>query len=142
MRALKLLSFAIIIFTSCSKTAVQTNNYYVPFSATLNGASEVPANGSSAKGTASGVYNKNTGILTLNVTWSGVTATALHVHDGAVGVNGATVFTLNGATSPINYTSVALTAAQEKDLLANLFYVDIHSAAYANGEIRGQLIMQ
>ena len=37
MRALKLLSLAIIIFSSCSKTSVQTNNYYVAFSSTLNG---------------------------------------------------------------------------------------------------------
>jgi len=142
MRALKLFSLAIIILTSCGKTSVQTNNYFVAFSATLNGASEVPANVSAAKGTASAVYNKSTGILTVNVTWSGLTATAAHIHTGAVGVSGAIIFTFPNLTSPINYTSVALTGVQESDLLANLYYVDIHSAAYPNGEIRGQLIMQ
>ncbi|HEY8688183.1 MAG TPA: CHRD domain-containing protein [Chitinophagaceae bacterium] len=142
MRALKLLSLAIIILISCNKTSVQTNNYYVAFKATLNGAGEAPTNLSTASGTASAVYNKNTGILTVNVTWSGLTAIAAHIHTGAVGVSGAIIFTFPNLTSPINYTSVSLTAAQEKDLLANLYYVDIHSAAYSNGEIRGQLIMQ
>lgn len=142
MRAFKLFLLAIIFLSSCNKTSVQTNNYFVAFSATLNGASEVPSNVSAAKGTASAVYNKNTGILTVNVTWSGVTATAAHIHTGSAGVNGAIVFTFSTVTSPINYTTVALTAAQEKDLLANLYYVDIHSAAYPNGEIRGQLILQ
>ena len=142
MRTLKFLSLAIFILTSCGKTSVQTNNYFVAFSATLNGGSAVPANASAAKGTASAVYNQNTRILSVNVIWSDIIATAAHIHTGAPGVNGATVFTFPTVTSPINYTSVALTAAQEKELLANIYYVDIHSATYSNGEIRGQLIIQ
>ena len=67
MRAVKLLGLVIIIFTSCNKASVDTGIYYEAFSATLNGASEVPANSSTAKGTATAIYNRNTGILTVNV---------------------------------------------------------------------------
>ena len=142
MRALKLLGLVVIIFISCNKAAVDTGIHYEAFSATLNGASEVPANSSTAKGTATAIYNKNTGILTVNVTWTGMTASAAHIHKGAVGVSGAIIFPFTGVTSPINYTSTVLDAMQEADLLANLYYINIHSTAYPNGEIRGQLIKQ
>ncbi len=130
-----------ILFTteSCSKSEDPT----VIFQATLNGASETPPNASTATGTATLTYNKNTKIFTIVVYFNGVTATIAHIHKGAVGVSGDPVFGFTAPiTSPINYTSVALDAAQEADLNANLYYVNIHSAAYPGGEIRGQLIMQ
>ena len=77
------------------------------------------------------------------VNYSGVTATNSHIHKGAAGVSGGVVFGFTSPiTSPVNYTSVALDAAQEADLNANLYYVNIHSAAFPGGEIRGQLIKQ
>jgi len=130
-----------ILFTaeSCSKS--EDSN--VIFQATLNGASENPPNASTATGTATLTYNSNTKIFTIVVYFNGVTATIGHIHKGAVGVSGGPVFGFTAPIiSPITYTSVALDAAQEADLYANLYYVNIHSAAYPDGEIRGQLIMQ
>jgi hypothetical protein len=112
----------------------------VSFNATLNGTSEVPSNSSTATGTATLSYNKTTKIFSLNVTFTGITLTDAHVHVGAVGVSGPPVFPLPNLTSPISFTSRALTAAEEADLLANLYYVNLHTAAYTGGEIRGQLI--
>ncbi|MNR54273.1 CHRD domain protein [compost metagenome] len=40
----------------------------------------------------------------------------------------------------MDYISPPLSASQEADLLANLYYVNLHSAASTGGEIRGQLI--
>lgn len=115
----------------------------VVFKATINGASEVPVNTSAAIGTATLTFNTDTKIFTIVVDFSGVTATASHIHKGAAGVSGGVVFGFtNPITSPINYTSVALDATQEADLMANLYYVNIHSAAFPGGEIRGQLIKQ
>jgi hypothetical protein len=130
---------------SCSKDddkpAVQTKFDFK--AATISGANEVPANTSTATGTATGTYDSVTKILTINVTFSGFTATAAHVHKAAAGTNGGVVFNFAPQlTSPIVYTSPALTAAQEADLFANLYYVNIHSAAFPSGEIRGQLIKQ
>jgi len=115
----------------------------VIFKATINGSSEVPANASTATGTATLTFNKDTKVFNVVVNFSGVTATASHIHKGETGVSGSVAFGFTSPiTSPINYTSVALDAAQETDLFANLYYVNIHSTAYPEGEIRGQLIKQ
>jgi hypothetical protein len=54
---------------------------------------------------------------------------------------------LNGANEPrpvtttaIVYHSTRLPPAKEADLLNNLYYINLKSAAYITGEIRGQLV--
>ncbi len=129
----------LITAASCKKST----DPKVTFKAIINGASETPANASTASGTATLTYNKDTKIFTVVVTFSGITATASHIHKGDVGVAGPVVFGFTSpVTSPINYTSVALDATQDADLNANMYYVNIHSAAFPGGEIRGQLIKQ
>jgi hypothetical protein len=112
------------------------------FLATLNGANEVPANGSMATGSASLTYNQDTRVFTIVVTYSGVTATAGHIHLGSPTEAGGVVFGFPSVVSPINYTSPPLSEDQEDDLFANLYYVNIHSAEFPGGEIRGQLIKE
>jgi hypothetical protein len=114
----------------------------VTFKANLNGVSEVPANTSTATGTATLIFNTTTKIFTITVTHNISAPTNGHIHKGAVGVSGSPVFPFTTYTSPINYTSIALDATQEADLNAGLYYVNIHSAAFTGGEIRGQLIKQ
>lgn len=132
-------------FFSCSKSKTDpapTPNPNVTFLAVLNGVSEVPANPSTTTGTATLTFNTTTKVFTITVTHNITTPTNGHIHKGAAGVSGAVVFPFSALTSPITYTSAALDAAQEADLNANLYYVNIHTAAYAGGEIRGQLIKQ
>ncbi|HAM11327.1 MAG: hypothetical protein A2X05_14645 [Bacteroidetes bacterium GWE2_41_25] len=133
--------FVVLLFTagSCKKE----EDPDVIFKATINGTSEVPANASAATGTATLTYNKDTKIFNIVVDFSGITATAAHIHKAAAGVSGGAVFGFSPpVTSPVNYTSVALDATQEADLYANMYYVNIHSTAFPGGEIRGQLIKQ
>jgi hypothetical protein len=142
------LVFAVIIAISFTLASCDKDDDPPPadpnltFKATLTGASEVPANASTATGNATLRFDTLTKIFTLSVTYSGVTATNGHIHKGAIGVSGPVVFPFSSFTSPISYTSAALDATQEADLKANLYYVNIHSAAFAAGEIRGQLIKQ
>lgn len=132
----------ISVAVSCKKsTPITTDNFIVALKATLSGSGETPSNTSKATGTAEATYNKNTHVLLLYITYSGVTATAIDINKGAVGVNGSTVFSFTTLASPIN-ASFTLTPAQETDLLAKLYYINIHSSAYTNGEIRGQLLIQ
>jgi hypothetical protein len=81
-------------------------------------------------------------MLTWTIVYSGLTgaATAAHFHGPAKpGKNAAPVVPLTGALdSPIK-ASATLTDAQAKDLLAGLWYINIHTAANPGGEIRGQL---
>lgn len=135
-----------LIFTaliSCNKSDdPPPPNPNVTFLATLNGASEVPVNPSTATGTATLTFNTTTKIFTITATHNIAAPTNGHIHKAAIGVSGPAVFPFATFTSPINYTSVALDAAQEADLNAHLYYVNIHTAAYPGGEIRGQLIKQ
>lgn len=128
------------IVSSCSDDEADPN---VIFKATINGASETPANASTATGTATLTYNKNTKIFDIVVNFTGVVATNGHIHKGEPGVPGGVVFPfVQPVTSPINYTSPVLTVSQDSALNANLYYVNIHSEAFPGGEIRGQLIKQ
>jgi len=129
-----------ILFFSCKKDEPNPN---VVFTATLSGANERPnPTPSTATGTATLTFNKDTKIFTLVLTYDGLVPTAGHIHKGATDVAGAVVFPFNTLTSPINYTSVALTTEQEADLNAGLYYANLHTSAYPSGEIRGQLLKQ
>lgn len=139
--ALFLLAF--LGFSACNNDdeVISTNNI-VTFTATLNGASEVPADTSKATGTGTFKYDKTTYKLSGTVTFSGMTATASHIHKGAVGEAGPVVIPLDvtaPVTSPITLEPTVLDSMQRADLMKNLYYVNIHSAAFPNGEIRGQL---
>jgi len=113
------------------------------FTAVLNGTSEVPPNTSPAVGTATLTYNRDTRIFNLVVEYTTITPVAGHIHKGEVGVAGNVLFPFEEPlTSPINYTSPVLTEVQEAELYAGQYYVNLHTAQYQAGEIRGQLLKQ
>ena len=116
------------------------------FTVTLSGLQEVPANASSATGLASVVLNAAETTITVDVSWTGLSAnaTAGHIHGPAAsGVNAAVIFPFAGvpaATSgSIPSQPFAISAAQVADLKAGLYYVNIHNATFPGGEIRAQL---
>jgi len=108
--------------------------------AQLSHANEVPPTATTTTGTAhvtvDNVANKVCVTLELqNQTIGNVTA--MHIHTGAAGVNGAVVIPF----TPGESACANPTAQQVSDLLANPagFYFNIHTAANAGGEARGQL---
>lgn len=110
------------------------------FRATLFGVNEVPANASTATGTAELRFNTVTKVFTITVNHT-VNASAEHVHIDASGTSGAVFLGFTSTVSPVSATSLALTSAQEADLMAGRMYIIIHSTAFPGGEIRGQLNM-
>ncbi|MBR0780661.1 CHRD domain-containing protein [Bradyrhizobium iriomotense] len=110
--------------------------------ATLDGKSEVPANTSSATGTAELDYDAASKKLSWTVSYSGLSgpATAAHFHGPAeAGKNaGVAVPIANAASSPVK-GEATLTDAQAADLLGGKLYINIHTAANPGGEIRGQV---
>ena len=134
-----------IAVTVNGKTGNSTATFRVDalFKATMTGANESTPNPSTATGLALVTFNKETKIFTSIVTYTGITPSGGHIHKGAVGVAGPVVFAFaSPLTSPISYTSAALTTEQEADLNGGLYYANLHTSAYPGGEIRGQLIKQ
>lgn len=109
----------------------------------LVGQQEVPGPGSpSATGTARVTADATTNTICADLTTAGLAnPTMAHIHKGARGASGPPILTLetpvNGASSKCYSVEKALAASLIADP-AN-FYVNIHTAAYPSGAIRGQL---
>ena len=106
----------------------------------LSGKNEVPAVASGATGQGTITINDDKS-LTGSITTSGVAGTAAHIHTGAEGKNGPVAVPLakggdGGWSVP---PSAKLTDEQYKAFQAGELYINVHSAAHPDGEIRGQL---
>jgi CHRD domain len=167
MKLIKLIAFPLLItslFTlgSCERDAEQKKTTdYERKNIPLTGAQVAPASASAALGTMDVYYSKETRVVNWSVSWSGLSGpvTSMHVHGLAPsGFTTATIVqniiaasngiatpnsALYGATSKFTGTLfVDGVAVKEQDVLNGMYYIDIHTAAYTNGEIRGQIIFQ
>lgn len=115
------------------------------FSVYLNGRQEVPANSSPASGTCFVTLNGAETQVTVECNYRNLTSNVAgaHIHDnGPIGVNGPILFNFNhtgGTSGSIGPLTFNTTPAQVADLRANKWYVNIHTANFPNGEIRGQV---
>lgn len=113
------------------------------FRATLSSAAEVPSNASSGTGTLEASFDKASSVLKWRVVYSGLTgpATMAHFHGPALpGANAGVVVPFPSAASPAE-GSATLTPAQITDLMAGKWYVNVHTAQFPGGEIRGQVLV-
>ena len=106
----------------------------------LNGNQEVPPVSTAATGSGT-IKVLNDRSMSGSVMTSGVAGTAAHIHMAAPGKNGAVIIPLdktgdNTWSVPAN---IRLNDAQYEAFGLGNLYVNVHSAAYPSGEIRGQL---
>ena len=114
------------------------------FGATLTGIQEVPPRPSGATGSGTVVVNASTRLMTATLTTTDITGNAAHIHQAPPGVSGPIIFPLS-ETSPgsgIWTTTATLTEAQFNTLRTGEFYFNVHSTAFPDGEIRGQITAQ
>ncbi|HEV2365777.1 MAG TPA: CHRD domain-containing protein [Caulobacteraceae bacterium] len=115
----------------------------VHFQAKLDGAQETPPHAVPGKGSADVSLDTATKKLSWRVTYSGLTgpAVAAHFHGpaGPGKAAGVQVPLTGNLASPIT-GSADISDAQIKDLRAGLWYLNIHTAQYPPGEIRGQVL--
>lgn len=115
----------------------------VTFKADMKGSFEVPANDSKGTGTVEATFDTSSKKLSWTVTYTGLTgaATAAHFHGpAAVAANAPPVVPLSGSLmSPIK-GDATLTDVQASALLGGQMYLNIHTAAHKDGELRGQIV--
>jgi hypothetical protein len=114
------------------------------YSATLSPSEEVPpAANSKGQGTAELRVDTKTNEMTWQLSYNGLTgpATAAHIHGPAAsGSNAGVVVPFTGvAGAQTAQGKATITQAQYGDLAAGLYYVNVHTAQYPGGEVRGQL---
>lgn len=111
--------------------------------AELTGTAEVPANESTGTGTLEATYDTETMLFTWTVNYDGLTgdATAAHFHGpAAADATAGPVIPIEGdLASPIE-GSATLTEEQATQLQDGMWYFNVHTAEYPDGEIRGQVM--
>lgn len=97
--------------------------------------------GSAGTGTLVGTFNTVSKVLTWNITWSGLTGTPtlMHFHGPAATNQNAVVQENVGVAGPPVVGTATLDASQEADLIAGLWYLNLHTTTSPGGEIRGQV---
>ncbi len=116
----------------------------IQITARMNGNNEVPAVVTNAQGL--GVFtmsmNKQDVLVDIALTDLSGPLTGIHIHDGIAGTNGPVAFDLspfiNG--NRVQTTLTSLTTAQRAKFLNGEYYLNAHTAANPNGEIRAQLV--
>jgi hypothetical protein len=107
-----------------------------------NGSSEVPANASTGKALAAINYYKSSNKIEMKMLATELSGpiTAIHFHKGAVGVNGGVVQNLISFLTGTSINGRFDAGTYVDDLRNGGLYLNIHSAMFSGGEIRGQIV--
>ena len=126
----------------------KSNNVVSKTGLTLSAKNEVPANSSTASGTADVKYDKDSHMLTYTVNYDGLTdkPTMAHIHGTAAkGANAGVQKDLSGVLvkeskgSFTDSVKVDGSKIKEDSLLSGFYYINIHTPKNPGGEIRGQI---
>ena len=131
---------AIGCFAATSGAFAQT----VQLTAELNGRNEVPPLQSNGTGNLAATYNPETRTLSWLINYTGLPGLpiAMHFHGPADTSRnaGIAVPVTGNLASPIRGFAT-LTESQAANLLAGLYYLNIHTIAHPAGELRGQVLV-
>ncbi|NMM36325.1 MAG: CHRD domain-containing protein [Glaciimonas sp.] len=106
----------------------------------LDGMHEVPPVKTAAMGHGAITVSADKSV-TGSIMTMGIDAKASHIHEGATGTNGPVIIPLSKSADDAWVVPVGamLTDDQYASYMAGNLYVNVHSAAHPNGEIRVQL---
>ena len=105
----------------------------------------MPTNDSRAQGELVAVLNRNTGLLRWKLTFSGLSGPVRGGSFHSPGMSGEiapSVVSLGRTVQSPSEGRAMLTARQRADLLTGQWYVNLPTARYPDGELRGPLIEQ
>jgi len=139
---LSLATFAAAAALSIAFAAAPALASEVKYQTVLSGQSETPPNDSKGTGTVDATYDTDTKTLTWSITYQDLSGdvTAAHFHGPAKAGDkaGPVVPIPDPLASPIS-GSATLTDAQYDDLNKGLWYFNLHTAKFPDGELRGQM---
>lgn len=123
---------------ACSKD--KTNPpYTINFRATLLGPSMNPPNSSSATGTFNGSFNSVTNKWGYSLTVTGMTPFEAHLHKATSPNIGPVIHTLTEISPLVFGDTIMVTESFADSMAMGYFYIDVSSAGFPGGEIRGQI---
>jgi hypothetical protein len=98
--------------------------------------------GGSGTGSASITLDTDLNLLSWDISWSGLSGTpsAMHFHGPALPNQNAAAQVGTGVLGPPVVGNATLSAGQMTDLLAGLWYLNLHTSSFSGGEIRGQVV--
>ncbi len=151
IKSISLIMLSVLVLSGCKKDEMEEPVSLIKkANITLSGAQEVPSVTTSGTGTAEISYDPTMKIITYKINWqlgsASATTTNMHFHGSDTGSDavssgvaiGITGFA-PGSTGTVSGMTVALTSAQEAQLLAGKWYVNIHSSTVGSGELRGNI---
>jgi len=140
LRYLAAAAAAIGLVSGCGGSDSKPNTMVVK-AASLNGAQETPAVTTMATGTAVFTIDTDSGAISGTVNTSNIDGNVAHIHEGPVGTASPVIIPLtkaDGGTWTVP-DGTMLTASQLESLKNGNLYVNVHTTANPNGEIRGQI---
>jgi predicted outer membrane repeat protein len=121
------------------------------FTASLNGANQVPPAPTTGTGSATLTLNALQNTIYVSESWNNLSTppTAIHIHNAPAGQNGPVATDANGnlieftsfpptTTGSTGLQSFSVNSSFVSQLLQGNIYTNIHTAAFPGGEIRGQ----
>lgn len=111
------------------------------FTTEMTGTAQVPPNDSAATGTAEVTFDTEAKTVTWVYSHEGLSGdmTAAHIHGPATATEAAgPVIDTTGETME---GSAPITDAQAAELMAGMYYFNVHTEKFPDGEIRGQLAL-
>ena len=116
--------------------------HLVTLTTRMDGASVLPPARSPAAGQLDALYDASRRLLRWKASWSGLSGaiTSIQFHGPAdMGQNGPPAMVWPGPFGARYEGRVTLTPQQATDLLDGLWYVNVYTGNYSQGEMRGQL---
>lgn len=114
------------------------------FAVSLSAVQEVPPLESAGSAVGNLSVNLSTGEVSGDLSVTGITPTAAHIHDAFAGENGDVLIGLDQDPGDAGLFTVpagaTLDPAGVDRLLAGALYLNVHTAAHPGGEIRGQIL--
>jgi hypothetical protein len=144
MKTLLRRTLASLAVAAVAVTGMPAMAEVISYKAELKGGYEVPPNKTAGTGSISVGFDPADKKLSWKGSYSGLTGPVTAAHflgPAAIGRNAGIAVGIATGNLPASFEgSATITDAQAADLMAGRWYVNLHTAAFPAGEIRGQVV--